>query len=218
MRELTNEMMRLGGQARIGNYRLTSFGSSFVTLVHSDYDKGTMDMNGWKFHISLNENDNVVLLSVYKEISQILIEHGVLVSKFKKFGTTPDGDSHPSERGRQATIYATPDTLVDWKTIFEMITRVLIDNNIAPGYPNPVCKAITGSNYISYRNDLDAKGEYISCRQAYADNDIEPENKYNPGRYEDPFMTLSIEVDNQLERQDVDAQEDGNSSCCCRIQ
>jgi hypothetical protein len=114
-----------------------------------------------------------------------------------------DADSHPSEYGRQGTIYATTADIVNWNL------------NLPPGQPNPVCWAVNGSNYFGYRNDLDEQGGYISCREVFMNNDISQENKYNPGHYEDPFLTLSVEVENQLERQNIDGDDE---HCCCRFQ
>lgn len=218
MQESVGELMTIGGYTNIGDYRVSAVRGQFLSIVHSSYDEGAVELTGWKFHISLDEGDRNRLLTAYQQIAQIVTNNSIDVSKFKTFKIAVDVDSHPSDHGRQATIYVTPDTQVNWKELLESITRVLIDLNIPPGYPNPVCRPVSGSNYISYRNDQNMDGSYISCRQVYMDNDIDQENKYNPGGHEDPFLALALDVENQLERQNVENGGDDDDSCCCRLQ
>lgn len=215
MQEIIAETLDSGGYSHVGDYRVAAVGGQFLSVVHNTYDNLGSELNGWKIHLYLDESDRGKLISAYQQIAHILTQYNVHVSKFKTFSMTLDAESHPSERGRQVTIYSTSEDNVNWKELLETITRVLIDLNLPPGFPNPVCRSINGSNYFGYRNDQDESGSYISCRQVYMNDDILPENKYNPGNYDDPLLMLVIEVENQLERQDV---QDDNQSCCCRFQ
>lgn len=203
------------GSVQVGEYLLKAVGKDFLTLVKTSYDDNAQDLNGWKFHISLDESNEEKLKLVFELLTPILMENGVSIAKFKKVGRALDNESHPSEHGRQITIYATPG--INWKALLEAITIQLIELEIPPGSHSTVCKRVIGSNYISYRNDLDSNGEYIPCRQAHGDDDILAENKYNPGEVPDPFTQLVLEVDNQLE-QPLNEGGGDNESCCCRIQ
>ncbi len=45
------------GSIQVGDYLLKAVGKDFLTLVKASYDENTQGLNGWKFHISLDESN-----------------------------------------------------------------------------------------------------------------------------------------------------------------
>lgn len=89
-----------------------------------------------------------------------------------------------AQRGKQITIYdynnifgkKRADT---WTKILLEITVAFIKNKIKPSYMPPYYKRISGSSFISYRNDAGLKGNKRST-------------EYNPSKESDPFAKISF--------------------------
>lgn len=78
----------------------------------------------------------------------------------------------------------------DWQTILTEITEALVDANIKNHYKSPTDMWVKGSSYITYRNDSDENGEYLS----------DPGN-YNPFNFDDIIdKNIEIRVNNQPEK------------------
>lgn len=115
--------------------------------------------SGYKFHISLDMNDNNVYRG-WEVVFPILAKYKISV-----FKVMPDGfDDDIQQRGKEITVYMykNPDvkeiTKETLKNILEEITYALITHNIIPGpFPNSPERGkeekIIGSEYIAYRND-----------------------------------------------------------------
>ncbi len=111
---------------------------------------------GWKFHISIDdEKENMI--RAWENLVPIFINHRVNFIKFIRPDAHQDDRHSVSERGRQFTIYIEQNpekNQDDWQMLINEITDKLVGENIRPGYQNVVAKAVPGSSYFYYRNDL----------------------------------------------------------------
>lgn len=127
-------------------------------------------MNGWKFHISINDNrgklDN--LAKAWDLIKDILIKHKVQAFKVViPNALFAEGDEKKQQYGKQITIHQYQDERANqpdfWQKVLQEIESQLQLANIEPD-PNANKNHdfnIEGSRYISYRNDAQMSHPYL---------------------------------------------------------
>jgi len=164
--------------------------SIFVTLVEKTYESA--ETVGWKCHISIHpESSNIE--QAWNIVKDILIEHEV--SSFKIVAPTKKLDDERA--GCEITIYQFENPEKHWLHILRMIEQALIEHDIEPRKSHgedkyhDVDKRLTGSNYITYRNDA-FEGKYISARQVKKQFPNEKERWYNPSGANDPFEGFDV--------------------------
>lgn len=138
---------------------------------------------GWKVHISINDSDKKNLAKAWDVVEEILIEE-----KLQAKIVMPDADFYKDSQqcGKQITIYCHMTFNRNWESIFNRIEDSLYKAEIQSGEFSPGDRQIPESNYLSYRNDDNGHGKYISSN-----------SDYNPSRQSDPFINFSLEPKNQ---------------------
>jgi hypothetical protein len=169
-----------------------------VDMTINDNNLERDSQNGWKFQISLDEDDSELPGSNLEKGWDIVLKH-IINNRIYHTKVVPQGvslhkekrDVEGFERGKQITIYAHRDikNSEEWKRILQEINDDLVTAQIIPSFrPPSSSKAIPGSNYITYRNDLGSDGSY----------DVSA--KFNNGDHLDPYADIMLEEkDNQLE-------------------
>lgn len=184
------------------------FGSYFTdseAFIHFGYigesNVGSgIPKTGWKFHITIDDNDKNNLRKAWDVIKNILITYKIQDSKVVKMDANFYKDK--TQCGKQITLYyfANPDK--DWQIILTEITQALVQANIKPWYKSPTDEWITGSSYITYRNDSDSNGRYVR----------DPEN-YNPAKHRDIIKeAIKINIEGQPERMEYDEKQERSIS------
>lgn len=132
----------------------------------------------WKIHISL-WGDPTNIRDAWNVVKDVLINHGIDASKvLKKDCYYPE-----FQLGKEITIYDQP-SKVDWAKLINELTVVLNNNRIRPGYAPINDMVIQGSNFLSFRCDLDEENRKTSSLQA---------RSYKPPHLSCVFEQLSIE-------------------------
>jgi hypothetical protein len=175
-----------GAISRHGSYTVAAGRTNvFISFEKKDFDLDAQKtLHGWKFHISLNDEDFNNVAKGWNILYKILIKHGINASKVVKNGVKlAEGDEN--QRGKQITIYQhfNPDS--DWKTILTEITDEFKKSGIEPGYAPPSDRPVPGTNYIYYRTDASESSEYKKGGDAPTAPNL-------------VFDKLTIEVGNQL--------------------
>lgn len=134
----------------------------------------------WKIHISLL-NDAENLPSAWNLVKEILTNYGIDASKvLRKDCYYPE-----FQLGKEITIYDQP-TKFNWQKMLNEITVLLIKNNIKPGFTPINDQSIKGSNFISFRCDINENNKKVSSLQA---------KSYKPPQYTHDFEHISIDHD-----------------------
>lgn len=161
---------------------------------------------GWKIHISIDDNDEDNLIKGWRIISQILMENYVYLFKVVDDQHLPmEGylnEEETSEGGKQITIFAFKQPEMNWRPILQRITEELTENHIQPSYLPISDNPIVGSHYLSYRYES-------ATRQHFA----------VPEDILDIFAELQIEVPGQLPRREWAGPElpEADKKCACKL-
>lgn len=116
---------------------------------------------GWKFHVSIDDNDKNNIAAGWNIVKDILVAHNVFFSKVVACDYTMEHTLREDigvQRGKQITIYMAshPNRTVErWRVLAADITRELANANIQPSY-RPDAESdipIQGSNYVSFTCD-----------------------------------------------------------------
>lgn len=165
----------------------------YIAFTKADFDSDAQKKDtGWKFHVSLNDNNFKNVAAGWNVIYKILMKYGVNESKIVQNGVKL-AELKSSQRGKQITIYQHYNPKLDWQTIIQEITEELKKNNVEPGYAPPSDRPIRGTNYVYYRTDEGENNEY----QEGDEKPTEP----NP-----EFEKFDIKIDNQLPVQEWNAR------------
>ncbi|OGT21661.1 MAG: hypothetical protein A3C55_01945 [Gammaproteobacteria bacterium RIFCSPHIGHO2_02_FULL_42_13] len=159
---------------------------------------------GWKFHVSVDDMVEGNLAKAWNIIVDVLIDNKIYQSKVLRRNIhLSDGDLKESdkdlrfaERGKQIVIYAYDDELKKpWDEILQKIAQGLVDADIQPSYPPPYDRPVSGSYYISYRNDANGAGaKYPEHRTELARREMK-NGGYNPHGHKDVFEKLHVALD-----------------------
>lgn len=136
---------------------------------------------GWKFHISIDDEDPENITSGWNLVKDLLIDNRVyrskVVSKGHHMSYEVIGDGEFGEqRGKQITIYTSyqPDKPLEyWNLLVLDITQILAENSIKPSYRPESDIPVEGSHYVSYRCDGvdDIRGQNMpTSRYAWHDD------------------------------------------------
>lgn len=143
---------------------------------------------GWKLHVAICDTVVGNVARAWNAIKDILIEQRIAESKIIKPGVS---FAHNLEQsGKQITIYQYYNPERDWDMIINQIEQRLRMAQILPATFSPTDKRISGSAYISYRNDLSRSG-----KQVLSASEVMPfpeDKRYNPFGYPDPFSSIVI--------------------------
>jgi hypothetical protein len=202
-------------------------------FMHFDYIKKPIEedfpiaddkQSGWKLHISVDDTREDNINRAWDIVKDILIKYRIAKSKV----TVPnihltDGE----EAGNQFTIYSFTCIKRAWIKIINEIETALSTNNIKPNGFNQVNRQITGSKYVTYRNDklydesklcrmaekqLHTVGRqegYLPVSVALLQNPLKP---YNPFDVYDPFANVQIGSLMMEEKSSSSATTSGSSS------
>lgn len=184
-----------------GNKYYAEPNGRFLYLIKDDehVNSGIRDLNGGlKFHVSIHPDDFEKGLNI---VNNILIKYGILESKFPN-PFCKDAPHEYQEPGKEICIYAfmEPDRpllsmessekdKVSWDTIIGEITASLHDAKIRPGALAVGASAggtgekpISGTNYVSWRND----DPFLRSTNNEALNTA----RNRQAKYEDTFNTM----------------------------
>lgn len=136
--------------------------SAFITFAHESYK--LQSEYGWKFHISVNDENFKNVEKAWDILKDILIRHSIKLSKVVR----PDFQISikiPKQRGKQITIYQFLNAeLENWEQILIDITYAFTKNGIEPGHAPISDHPIRGTPYVYYRTDADSDGKPIEGR------------------------------------------------------
>lgn len=142
--------------------------------------------SGWKLHLAIYDADGDNVAKAWDALKDILINYRIAESKVIKPGISFSQD--PIQYGKQITIYQFYNPNRDWARIVNEIETALRLNDIRPAACSPSDKRIPGSNYISYRNDLDKDNKSNLDAKAA----MKTSCPYNPFSREDPLIGIVI--------------------------
>lgn len=157
--------------------------------------------NGWKFHISTDIRDHKKAWNI---IAPHVIEHN-LHAKFAIGSTLENmGNENYDRRGRAITLYATDNA--DLRPIVHAINADLEKAGIRPGHAPMVDRKLTGSPYMSYRNDYDHQGNYMDAKSLMH---LPEDQRYNPVGKADPYHDLDVRKPIPLPKKSFISKEAG---------
>lgn len=140
---------------------------------------------GWKVHLSIDDSNKVNLAMGFDLIKDIVIDEQLTC---KVVMPIADFYLDIERNGRQITIYDCGNVNKDWENILNRMENSLIENGINFTHTPPGDRPIQGSLIISYRNDDDGTGNYISAKDA--------NYNYNYCGAEDPLDNLDLSPPN----------------------
>jgi hypothetical protein len=153
---------------------------------HSLKRKNPLD--GWKFHISVDESDQQNIAKAWDIVAEIALKYKLNETKFLK----SDKKLSPRQSGKEITIYIDKDDHPDlnWNDIITELNQKFVEQNIKPGVRPFGDKPIHGSSFINYRFDDPQK--YV--------NSIETGFQYLPiqKNIDDPFQGVIVQKHDQL--------------------
>jgi hypothetical protein len=140
--------------------RLDRNNSWFEFLNHAR--RGQASHSGWKLHISVGAKD---MPRLWELCFPVILRYG-LHCKFADIATAGSHDSQHrhSSSGKMLVIYSDERPALFFLRVAEEIENTLIKSGIKPGQSVPASssKPMPGSKgYIFYRNDRDARGNYM---------------------------------------------------------
>ena len=220
----------------VKGYRFNCIGGDHISFINKEKeDKNeTPSTSGWKFHISIDDSSEDAVKHAWDCLFPILIKHQIALTKILKIKKGKNDDIQQNIfRGRQFSIYANRNSekeVEEWKSFFEEVTLAFLKNKINPGYINPACKQVKGSNFISYRNSQDKEENkdeygnvlYVSCKKCLEISESNNSEAYNPFNREDTFKDIkldgiiqpSLKINEENKEMDEIDTEKKENSCC----
>ena len=167
------------GPVRHGNHYAYS-NRSFHQLIPTNFNEESL--SGWKLHVSVSRED---VAESWDSLLPVFEKNG-LVAKVAK-PETADAFSSPDspQRGKMITIYFTDQK--EHASVVEEIEETLRSSGIKRGTAVAGDRPLEGSDYVYYRNDRNADGQYISAASAGA-----TASAHNPENAPDPFEGVVV--------------------------
>lgn len=130
-----------------------------VQLNHLDLDSADKGRSGWKCHVSFHPDD-------MEQAWSLAAEHLMKkdIGLFKVTGprlTERFGQEGDKQAGKFITVYETGDAQNIAETLGEL-EQIFAEHGIRPGPDVQGDRKVPGSRFLSYRNDKDANGQYVS--------------------------------------------------------
>jgi|GEM_PF-4126596 len=160
---------------------------------------------GWKMHISLQE-DELNMATAWNLVIKRAHQYGVPMLKMLTNGRSLSASGHSQQQGKQMTVYFGSTALVHEhqaaiQAFINAVEHDLREANVQSNDTSPFDEKLQGSRYCSYRNDMDAAGQYVAAPEdleafrAQVAEDKLPSNAtpHNPGAVEDPFADYVVE-------------------------
>ncbi len=143
-----------GAALKQGAYTVAAGRShAFISFNRKGFDIDAQSTRlGWKFHISLDDENFENVAKGWNVIYKILMKFEVNSAKVIKNGVKLAQEDE-NQRGKQITIYQHFNPELPWQKIIQEITVELTKSRIRPGYAPPSDYPIKGTNYVYYRND-----------------------------------------------------------------
>lgn len=144
------------------------------------------EMTGWKFHISIAPEDMQKAFEIiYEEAKKAELHY------FKATNETLTqkwDDPNSSQRGKMFTIYDAGEP--GFGNFLKEIEQKMREAGIKPSHNVLGDKAVSGSQYMSYRNDgnLNHEGYEAANKSAH----LPEAERYNPKNFPDPFKDLAF--------------------------
>lgn len=139
----------------------TCFADGWIVFSHNGRNAGDDIKAGWKAHIGIDDSVPGNMEKAWNITLPILRHHEIGQGK-----VVPDNKGLASKDtklcGKQLTIYCYKQTgsVVNWAAFFTEVTQALREKGVRPAPLPENDLKLQGSEYISYRNDSDAGGEY----------------------------------------------------------
>jgi len=209
------------GDVEIGNY------SSSISIDHGFYtmeklmdplqialDNGDLIelapamITGYKLHIAIDDSIDGNMERGWNIVKDILIDHGIHASKVAMPGMGfANNSEYREQQGKQITVYACYNPDAQWNDICQEITIALADNNVTPANFSTGNgeQVIRGSNYISYRSDLNDRRQGYGPYRTPTKEEKSALNKIEEALKE-ALADIQVNVDNQPQPQIITRQ------------
>ena len=170
---LEEKASQAGGSVRDGKHFAFS-NRNFHQLIPADFNEE--ELSGWKLHVSV-ANENVA--NSWDTLLPVFEKHD-LAAKVATPQTAKNFSSPESpQKGKMITVYFTYQK--EHASIVEEIEETLGKSGIDKGEAVLGDRQVEGSNYIFYRNDRSADGQYIGADSAKSKGlEHNPENASDP--------------------------------------
>lgn len=153
----------------------------FWQVEHRD-GRGVEERSGWKFHVSFHPED---MPKAWALASQHLMDKDVKVFKVASPITAQKfSDPNSIQAGKFITVYETGNA-GDLANTMGELEQIFARNGIRPGPDVRHDRKVPGSQYLSYRNDKNTQGQYISSRELAS---APPQQAYNVAGHPDPWQ------------------------------
>lgn len=146
-------------------------------------DRGT----GWKFHISVDGAD---VPKAWDTVVDYLLENNIGPAKVVNPGYAEHfSDPNHRQAGKMITVYDFGGN-VNWQRCMQDIENLLDGAGVKPGHEVMGDKSISGSRYMSYRNDRDKDGHYLGSEKLKY---YPPHMHHNPGEWPERFDQVQVQ-------------------------
>lgn len=149
-------------------------------------EQGADRGEGWKFHISVAAQD---VPRAWDMVADYLLTNNIGPSKVvTPMAAQRFSDPGNRQAGKMITVYDFGGE-VDWQRCMQDIESMLAHAGIRPGHQVAGDRSVSGSRYMSYRNDRGRDGEYIGSEalQHYS-----PQMRHNPGQWPEKFDRVQV--------------------------
>ncbi|MEA2076880.1 MAG: hypothetical protein U9O95_02565 [Candidatus Marinimicrobia bacterium] len=165
-------------------------GDDSLYLPKLSHGQKSLPPGGWKLHIAIDDKNPENIVKAWDIIKDILIDQRIAEAKVIKPGVSFASDV--TQCGKQITIYQFFNPERDWNAIIHEIELRLMRAEIHAGQFSPTDKPVTGSMYITYRNDLsEDSGHIIDSGKTMG---FPEDKRYNPFERPDPFVDIKIQL------------------------
>lgn len=166
----------------ISGGKFLNFAKDYNALAYNSPPEPT----GWKFHISIAPADMQKAFDIVYEVAKKAELHYFKVTNEEL--TQKWDDATSQQRGKTFTI--TNSGEVGFENFLKETEQKLREAGIKPSHAVVGDRAVSGSLYLSYRNDGNTKaGGYLAAEALAKLSEAE---RYNPAKLPDPFKELAF--------------------------
>lgn len=148
-------------------------------FIFRNQDASQESKTGWKFHISVAHED---IPRAWDIVAQAVIDYDISTAKVVKPPTANEFNKPENpQAGKMITVYNRSES-VDWDAFAHDVEQRLSQQGVQPGHAVKGDRPVSGSQYLTYRNDGTAQGGLGR----------DSSQGYNPGNLQDPWQSIDV--------------------------
>ena len=148
-------------------------------FIFRNQDASQESKTGWKFHISVAHED---IPRAWDIVAQAVIDYDISTAKVVKPPTANEFNKPENpQAGKMITVYNRSES-VDWDAFAHDVEQRLSQQGVQPGHTVKGDRPVSGSQYITYRNDGTAQGGLGR----------DSSQGYNPENLRDPWQSIDV--------------------------